>query len=141
MSKAVQRAHDRLPAAELTQDLIGARLDGMASLPRTVFLLRHLDGLEVTAIEARLGLSAEDVERHLAVESRNRLVNRTGRQLRNRLRNYGWWPHRHRPGFHLDRSIGYADVRPWSEGADNRGWREWLLWQCVRSNDRLHKWP
>ncbi|WCM27856.1 hypothetical protein NDN01_02690 [Sphingomonas sp. QA11] len=47
---------------ELTPELIGARFDGMAELPRTVFLLRHVDGLEVAAIGARLGLLAEDVE-------------------------------------------------------------------------------
>ncbi|MEO9129798.1 MAG: sigma factor-like helix-turn-helix DNA-binding protein [Sphingomonas sp.] len=55
-----------LPDIELTQALVGARLDGLPALPRTVFLLRHLDGLEVAAIGARLGLSAEDVERELA---------------------------------------------------------------------------
>lgn len=38
----------------------------MAELPRSVFLLRHLDGLEVAAIGARLGIAAEDVERELA---------------------------------------------------------------------------
>lgn len=51
---------------ELTQELIGSRLNGMAELPRTVFLLRHLDGLEVAAIGAQLGIAAEAVERHLA---------------------------------------------------------------------------
>lgn len=51
---------------ELTAELIGHRLDTMPALPRTVFLLRHLDGLEVAAIGARLGIAAEDVERHLA---------------------------------------------------------------------------
>jgi DNA-directed RNA polymerase specialized sigma24 family protein len=50
----------------LTQELVGARLDELAELPRSVFLLRHLDGLEVAAIGARLGIGAEDVERHLA---------------------------------------------------------------------------
>ncbi|RSY76285.1 hypothetical protein DAH66_22145 [Sphingomonas koreensis] len=38
----------------------------MPALPRRVFLLRHLDGLEVAAIGARLGLSIEDLERELA---------------------------------------------------------------------------
>lgn len=61
-----QRAHDRLPDVELTQELIGARLDTMPALPRSVFVLRHVDGLEVTAIGARLGIAAEDVERELA---------------------------------------------------------------------------
>ena len=61
-----QRAPSPSPDIELTEELVGARLDGLAELPRTVFLLRHLDGLEVAAIRARLGLSAEDVERHLA---------------------------------------------------------------------------
>lgn len=50
---------------ELTAELIGARLDAMPDLPRTVFLLRHLDGLEVAAIGARLGIATEDVEREL----------------------------------------------------------------------------
>lgn len=54
------------PDVELTQELIGSRLDGMAELPRSVFLLRHLDGLEVAAIGAQLGIAAEDVERELA---------------------------------------------------------------------------
>lgn len=44
-----QRAHDLPPAADLTEELVGARLDGVADLPRTVFLLRHVDGLEVMA--------------------------------------------------------------------------------------------
>ena len=44
-----QRAHSRLPNAELTEELIGRRLDGLPELPRSVFLLRHLDGLEVSA--------------------------------------------------------------------------------------------
>lgn len=61
-----QRAHDRLPDAELTPELIGARLDGMAALPRSVFLLRHVDGLEVAVIGARLGMAIGDVERELA---------------------------------------------------------------------------
>ncbi|PJI87922.1 hypothetical protein DAH55_15910 [Sphingomonas koreensis] len=61
-----QRAHDRLPDAELTPELIGARLDAMPELPRSVFLLRHLDGLEVAAIGAQLGMSIEAVERELA---------------------------------------------------------------------------
>jgi len=59
-----QRAHSRLPD-ELTPELIGSRLDGMAELPRSVFLLRHLDGLEVAAIGARLGMTIGDVEREL----------------------------------------------------------------------------
>lgn len=46
--------------------MVGARLDALPDLPRSVFLLRHVDGLEVAAIGARFGLSAEDVERHLA---------------------------------------------------------------------------
>lgn len=54
------------PDVELTEELIGARLDGLPALPRTVFLLRHLDGLEVAAIGAQLGIAVEDVERHLA---------------------------------------------------------------------------
>lgn len=45
--------YSRLPDAELTPELIGHRLDTMAELPRSVFLLRHLDGLEVAAIGAR----------------------------------------------------------------------------------------
>lgn len=61
-----QRAHSRLPDAELTPELIGHRLDTMPALPRSVFLLRHLDGLEVGAIGAQLGIAAEDVERELA---------------------------------------------------------------------------
>lgn len=59
-------AASRPPAAELTGALVGARLDAMAELPRSVFLLRHLDGLEVAAIGVRLGIAAEDVERELA---------------------------------------------------------------------------
>lgn len=31
-----------------------------------MFLLRHLDGLEVAAIGAQLGIAIEDVERELA---------------------------------------------------------------------------
>ena len=58
--------HSCLPDIELTQELVVARLDAMAELLRTVFLLRHLDGLEVAAIGERLGLSAEAVEGHLA---------------------------------------------------------------------------
>ena len=38
------------PDTELTEELVGARLDALPDLPRTVFLLRHLDGLEVAAI-------------------------------------------------------------------------------------------
>ena len=38
----------------------------MAVLPRTVFLLRRMDGLDVGAIGARLGMMIADVERHLA---------------------------------------------------------------------------
>lgn len=38
----------------------------MAALPRTVFLLRHLDGLEVTTIGARLAMEPDDVRRELA---------------------------------------------------------------------------
>lgn len=60
-----QQAYGRLPDTELTEQLVGARLDAMAELPRTVFLLRHLDGLEVAAIGARLGIAVEDVEREL----------------------------------------------------------------------------
>lgn len=45
------REHSASPAAELTEELVGARLDAMPELPRTVFLLRHLDGL--MAIEIR----------------------------------------------------------------------------------------
>lgn len=60
------RAHSHVPDAELTEELIGARLDGLAELPRSVFLLRHLDGLDDAAIGARLGIAAEAVERHLA---------------------------------------------------------------------------
>ena len=37
----------------------------MAELPRSVFLLRHLDGLEVAAISVQLGVAIEDVEREL----------------------------------------------------------------------------
>jgi DNA-directed RNA polymerase specialized sigma24 family protein len=59
-------ASERYRDVELTPELIGSRVDGMAELPRSVFLLRHLDGLEVAAIGARLGLAAEDVERELA---------------------------------------------------------------------------
>lgn len=62
----LQRPHSRLPDVEPTQELVGARLDAMADLPHSVFLLRHLDGLEVAAIGARLGMSITDVERELA---------------------------------------------------------------------------
>jgi len=57
---------EHLSDVELTPELIGARLDAMAELPRSVFLLRHLDGLEVAAIGAQLGMAIEDVERELA---------------------------------------------------------------------------
>ncbi|KQM63466.1 hypothetical protein ASE75_13635 [Sphingomonas sp. Leaf17] len=56
-----QRAHSCLPDIELTQALVGVRLDALPDLPRTVFLLRHLDGLEVAVIGARLGIAVEDV--------------------------------------------------------------------------------
>lgn len=65
-SKGMAISGTLTPDVELTQELVGARLDAMAELPRTVFLLRHLDGLEVAAIGARLGIAAEDVERELA---------------------------------------------------------------------------
>lgn len=58
-------ARDLVLDVELTPELIGHRLDAMPDLPRSVFLLRHLDGLEVAAIGARLGIAAEDVEREL----------------------------------------------------------------------------
>lgn len=61
-----QRVHSRLPDGDLVQALAGARLDGLPELPRTVLLLRHLDGLEVVAIGARLGTAVEDTERELA---------------------------------------------------------------------------
>lgn len=51
--------------AALTEALIGERLDTMPALPRSVFLLHHLDGLDVAAIGARLGLDAEAVEKQL----------------------------------------------------------------------------
>lgn len=53
------------PVAELTEALVGARLDAMDDLPRTVFLLRHVDGLAPAAIGDRLGIAVEDVEREL----------------------------------------------------------------------------
>lgn len=56
----------RLPEGVLTQELVGARLDAMPDLPRSVFLLQHVDGMEVAAIGVRLGIAAEDVERELA---------------------------------------------------------------------------
>lgn len=59
-------ASERYCDGELTEALVGARLDGLPALPRTVFLLRHLDGLDVAAIGAQLGITAEDVERELA---------------------------------------------------------------------------
>ncbi|MGH6613391.1 RNA polymerase sigma factor [Sphingomonas sp.] len=52
--------------ADLAEELIGRRLDTMPALPRTVFLLRHLDGLDVAAIGARLGIGIEVVEQELA---------------------------------------------------------------------------
>ena len=61
-----RREHGASPDVELTQDLIGSRLDGLPALPRTVFLLRHLDGLDDVAIGAQLGITAEAVERELA---------------------------------------------------------------------------
>lgn len=64
MESGDQRASDT--EGELTEALVGARLDAMPDLPRSVFLLRHLDGLEVTAIGAQLGMSIEAVERELA---------------------------------------------------------------------------
>ena len=33
--------------------MVGARLDGVVDLPRTVFLLQHVDDLEVSAIGVR----------------------------------------------------------------------------------------
>jgi DNA-directed RNA polymerase specialized sigma24 family protein len=63
--KPAQRTSVRLPDAELTQELIGARLDGLPELPRSVFLLRHMDGLEVAAIGERLGITAEVMEGYL----------------------------------------------------------------------------
>lgn len=61
------RERSRVSSEEaLTEALIGERLDAMAELPRSVFLLRHLDGLDVAAIGAQLGLDAEVVERQLA---------------------------------------------------------------------------
>ncbi len=59
-------ARNFAPDGDLTEALVGARLDALAELPRTLFLLRHLDGLEVAAIGVRLGLVTEDVERELA---------------------------------------------------------------------------
>ena len=44
--------------AELTEALIGRRLDALPALPRTVFLLHHLDGLDRAAIGVRLGIGA-----------------------------------------------------------------------------------
>lgn len=61
-----QRAYDRLLDVELTEELIGSRLDTMTELPRSVFVLRYVGGLEVAAIGERLGVEAEDVERELA---------------------------------------------------------------------------
>lgn len=58
-----QRAHDRLPDVELTPELIGARLDGMPALPRSVFLLRHVDGLEVAAMVANSAVPARSLRR------------------------------------------------------------------------------
>lgn len=66
-----QRKRNLSPVIELTQELVGARLDELPDLPRTVFLLRHLDGLELAAIgSARLGVAVEDVERELAAALR-----------------------------------------------------------------------
>jgi DNA-directed RNA polymerase specialized sigma24 family protein len=53
------------PEGELTEALIGRRLDAMPALPRSVFLLHHLDGLDHAAIGDRLGLDAEAVEQQL----------------------------------------------------------------------------
>lgn len=53
-------------AAELTEELIGHRLDALPALPRTVFLLHHLDGLDRAAIGFRLGIGIEAVEQELA---------------------------------------------------------------------------
>lgn len=53
-----------MPDAELTGELIGTRLDAMAELPRRVFLLQHVDGLEVAAIGSRWA-SRPTVEGHL----------------------------------------------------------------------------
>lgn len=50
------------PEGELTEALIGRRLDAMPALPRTVFLLHHMDGLDHAAIGAQLGLGIEAVE-------------------------------------------------------------------------------
>lgn len=61
----IWREHSPSPDGELTEELVGARLDAMAELPRTVFVLRHVHGLEVAAIGVRLGLATEDVERVL----------------------------------------------------------------------------
>lgn len=54
------------PEGELTEALIGRRLDALPALPRTVFLLRHLDGLDHAAIGVRLGIAIEAVEQELA---------------------------------------------------------------------------
>lgn len=42
----IQLAHSRPLAAELTEELVVARLDALPDLPHTVLLLRHVGGLE-----------------------------------------------------------------------------------------------
>jgi DNA-directed RNA polymerase specialized sigma24 family protein len=54
------------PEGELTEAPIGARLDAMPALPRTVFLLHHLDGLDVAVIGAQLGIAIEAVDEQLS---------------------------------------------------------------------------
>ena len=47
-------------------DLIRRRLDMLPMLPRTVFLLHRIDGLDYAEIAWRLGLDVKAVERHMA---------------------------------------------------------------------------
>jgi hypothetical protein len=59
-AEMTQRAHSHAPDVELTEELIGFRMGGMEDLPRTVFLLRHLDVMEVAAIGAKLGIASDN---------------------------------------------------------------------------------
>lgn len=47
-------------------DLIRRRLDMLPMVPRAVFLLHRIDGLDYAAIAWRLGIDARAVERHMA---------------------------------------------------------------------------
>lgn len=47
-------------------DLIWRRLDTLRTLPRAVFLLHRIDGLDYAGIAWRLGIDVKAVERHMA---------------------------------------------------------------------------